>query len=284
MKTFGLFLLPGAAVRQEEIGVVLKALDAPGTEILCRAADGIALPRVKSAGEAAFWKRSECILALGGDGTILAAAPKAARSGTPVFGVNLGHVGFLTACGPHETEKLRRLLTNETYASRRMMLSLRINGRERDVALNEILLAPRDRGKLLAGSIWESGRYLTDFRADALLFHTSTGSTGYAFSAGGAVCGEEMRLIGVKAVSPYLRRGGHQMLFREDALFTPKDLSCRGGPPEAVADGRRPVALKEGDRVEIARAEKDLVLLFAEPHDNQAIFCEKIREAGRERP
>ncbi|MBQ3865697.1 MAG: NAD(+)/NADH kinase [Clostridia bacterium] len=284
MKTFGLFLLPGSAVQKEEIGAVLKALSAPGTKILRRVTDGIDLPGIAAVSEAEFWKSADCVLSLGGDGTILAAAPKASRSGTPVFGVNLGHVGFLTACGPFETEKLRRLLTGEVFPSRRMMLSLRVNGRLRDVALNEILLAPRDRGKLLAGSICANGSFLTEFRADSLLFHTSTGSTGYAFSAGGAVCGEEMRLIGVKAVSPYLRRGGHQMLFGEDAVFTPTDLSCRGGPPEAVADGRRPVPLKEGDRVEIARAEKDLTLLFAEPHDNQAIFCEKIREAGRERP
>ena len=208
----------------------------------------------------------------------------AARYDKPVLGLNFGHVGFLTAAQPGETEKIDALLSGRVLPSRRMMLSLCINGEERDLALNEIMLAPKNRGKLLACSLAVNGRRLAAFRADALLFHTPTGSTSYAFSAGGAVCSEDLECIGVKAVAPYMRRGGHHMLFAPGAVFRPLEVACPGCPPEAVADGRDAIPLAPDDRVEIRRAARDLVLLFTEPHDNHFIFCEKQREAGREQP
>ena len=286
MNVFGLYPLPGVETRPEGVLAVLNRLSRPGVTLLCREkarSFAAAFPQVRPVPEEDFWTEAQCILALGGDGTILAAAPEAARRGKPVFGVNLGHVGFLTACAPGEGEKLDLLLADQVIPSRRMMLSLLINGEEKAAALNEILLASRARAKVLSGVLSVNGKKLMPFRADALLFHTPTGSTGYAFSAGGAVCSEGLDLIGVQAVAPYMRRGGHHMIFSPDATFQPDDLHCPDSPVEAVPDGRDGILLSPDDRVEICRSQKDLTLYFAEPHDNQSIFCEKQREAGREK-
>ena len=97
------------------------------------------------------------------------------------------------------------------------------------------------------------------------------------------MCSEELEAIGVKAVAPYMHRGGHHMLFQPSAVFAPEDLFVPDGAAEAVADGREPIPLEREDKVEIRRAESDLILLFAERHDNHVIFCKKQREAGRER-
>ena len=286
MKTFGLYPLLGLQTRPERVRIMLDRLSRGEIRFLCpqsRAAFAAAFPEVTPVADETFWEASDLILTLGGDGTTLAAAAEASRRGKSVFGVNFGHEGFLTACAPEDGDKLDLLREGKLIPSPRMMLSLLINGEERDLALNEILLAPRERGRLLSVDLAVNGEKITSFRADALLFHTPTGSTAYAFSAGGAVCSEGLEAIGVKAVAPYMHRGGHHMLFQADAVFTPGALFVPGGEPEAVADGREPIPLSPTDRVEIRRAEKDVVLLFAERHDNQSIFCKKQREAGRER-
>lgn len=286
MKTYGLYPLTDLERDQKRLQAVLDRLDLCDARFLClqdRTDFAARFPRVQAVKEERFWEASDVIVTLGGDGTILAAAPKAARHGKPVFGVNFGHEGFLTACSPEDGDKLDLLRAGKTVSSRRMMLSLFVNDEERDVALNEILLAPRERGRLLSVDLTVNATPITAFRADALLFHTPTGSTAYAFSAGGAVCSEELEAIGVKAVAPYMRRGGHHMLFAPDALFCPERLFVPDGTAEAVADGREAIPLSEKDRVKICRAASDLVLLFTERHDNHAIFCKKQREAGRER-
>ncbi len=283
MKTIGVYALPGLEERAGRVRAVLDRLASSGASLL-RPADCAplaAFPAVVPAAD--FWERSEVIVTLGGDGTILSAAPAAARSGKSLFGVNFGHEGFLTAVSPEDGDKIDAFLAGKVVPSRRVMLSLVINGSERDTALNEILLAPRERGRLLSVNLAVNGEDVTAFRADALLFHTPTGSTAYAFSAGGAVCSEEMEAIGVKAVAPYMHRGGHHMLFAASVVFAPRDLFVPDGQAEAVADGRKPIPLAPGDRVEIRRAANDLTLLFTQRHDNQSIFCKKIREAGRER-
>lgn len=285
MNVFGLFPLPGVESRPEGVLAVLEHLARPGVTLLCREearSFAAAFPQVQAVPEESFWAEAQCIVALGGDGTILAAAPEAAKRGLPIFGVNLGHVGFLAACAPGEGDKLDLLLKDKVLPSRRMMLSLLVNGEERATALNEILLAARSRAKVLSGTLSVNDKELMPFRADALLFHTPTGSTGYAFSAGGAVCSENLDLIGVQAVAPYMRRGGHHMIFAPDAVFQPRRLHCLDDAVEAVPDGRDGFLLAPGDQVEICRAPRDLTLLFAGPHDNQRIFCEKQREAGRE--
>ena len=286
MKTFGLIPLSGLEEQAERVQAVLDRLSRDGARFLCpaqRRSFAARFSQVTPVEEEAFWTGSDRILTLGGDGTILSAAPAAARYGKELFGVNFGHEGFLTACAPEEGEKLSLLLTDRLVRSRRMMLSLSVNGTEKALALNEILLAPRERGRLLSVNLSVNGTPITAFRADALLFHTPTGSTAYAFSAGGAVCSEELEAIGVKAVAPYMHRGGHHMLFGPDAVFDPEDLYVPGGSSEAVADGGAPIPLADADRVQIRRATNDLTLLFAERHDNQSIFCKKQREAGRER-
>lgn len=127
----------------------------------------------------------DMVLAVGGDGTMLAAVQAALRFGVPVLGFNLGTVGFLTEAEPDEAETvIRRLLAGDYQLDERMTVGAIVNEKAA-TGVNDVVVEKVDSQRLidLAVSI-DGSRFLT-YRADGLIVSTPTGSTAYSFSAGG---------------------------------------------------------------------------------------------------
>jgi NAD+ kinase len=218
----------------------------------------------------------EVVVVLGGDGTMLSVARSAAEYGVPLCGINLGNVGFITSLEKKEIGKIRRLLTDRITFSERMTVSCRINGAEALLALNECVIAPEKGFHIVEMDLFAGEKKLCDFRADGVIFHTPTGSTGYSFSAGGAVCDGEFDLLGVKAISSYLLRGAHHMIFSPDTVFSVKNCRSEGCPVTVCADGREAVELCEGDEVVFCRSEKRVKLVEFSKTGNHEIFFRKF--------
>ena len=141
---------------------------------------------------------AEMVLVIGGDGTLLRAAELARPAGVPLLGVNLGHVGFLAEAEPEDlSDAVDRVVEGEYVIERRMTteVTVRSNGGVKATtwALNEATVEKAARERMLDVVIEVDGRPLSRWGCDGVVFATPTGSTAYAFSAGGPWSGRTSR-------------------------------------------------------------------------------------------
>jgi len=127
----------------------------------------------------------DMVLAVGGDGTMLAAVQVALRSDVPVLGFNLGTIGFLTEAEPDQADTvIRRLIAGEFEVDERMTVSATV-GERTATGVNDVVVEKVDSQRLIDLEVKiDSAPFLT-YRADGLIVSTPTGSTAYSFSAGG---------------------------------------------------------------------------------------------------
>ena len=217
----------------------------------------------------------DLLMPLGGDGTILSVAPRAAKAGIPILGINFGNVGFMTSLEEDQLSLLSRLGEKDLTVSSRMLLECAV-GEEKFYALNEFVISPERGFHIVELDLYTREKKLCNFRADGLIFNTPTGSTGYSFSAGGAVQDADFDSIGVKAVSSFLLVNAHHMIFSPDTEFTVKGATTEEGIVTLCADGRAVCPLKSSDEVKIRRAPHRLKLVFPEPKSNLETFFRKF--------
>ena len=226
--------------------------------------------------EEELFRKGDLLMTLGGDGTILSVAARAARARIPIFGVNFGKVGFMTSLEEKEISRLPELLAGKYATSSRMLLSCRVGKGEPFCALNEFIVARETGFRIVNLRLDVNGEKFCDFRADGLIFNTPTGSTGYSFSAGGAVMDAETDAIGVKAVCSYLLINAHHMIFSPETVFTVRGGDGEEGVITVCADGREKRTLPPGEEIRIARGEERLELVFLEKRSNLEVFFRKF--------
>jgi NAD+ kinase len=195
-------------------------------------------------------------VALGGDGTMLRTVALVASAGTPVLGVNVGQLGYLTEVEPADAvSAVRRVLAGEHGIEERMLVEVAVESEERmagvpAVALNEAVLEKTPMGHTVRIGVHLGGDWFTTYAADGLIVATPTGSTAYSFSARGPILDPEMQALVLTPVSPH-------MLFDRSLVLAP-DLEVRlevlGHRPATLSvDGRNIGLLHQGDAV-ICRA------------------------------
>jgi len=150
----------------------------------------------------------ELLVTLGGDGSILRAGRMASGHGVPVLGVKMGRLGFLAEVEPDEwREALPRLLARDYWLEERMMLYAEYHRRERTrgyEALNDVVISRGSLARIVRLETHIDGSYLTTYAADGLIVSTPTGSTAYAFAAGGPVLPPELKNILLLPIAPHL--------------------------------------------------------------------------------
>ncbi|MFC9898173.1 NAD kinase [Nocardia sp. NPDC127579] len=198
----------------------------------------------------------EMVLVLGGDGTFLRAAELARPAAVPVLGINLGRIGFLTeAEAEHLDEALAQVVRGDYRIEQRMTidLSVRVNDEivETGWALNEASIENAARMGVLEVVLEVDGRPVSAFGCDGVLISTPTGSTAYAFSAGGPVVWPELEALLV------IPSNAHA-LFARPLVTSPEsriavESVATGHDAIVFLDGRRTMALPRGGRVEAVR-------------------------------
>lgn len=198
----------------------------------------------------------ELLIVLGGDGTILRGAAFARASGVPLLGVNLGRVGFLAEAERDDLEKVcERVVARDYEVEERMTIDVvvRRNGDlvHTDWALNEAAVQKDSAERLLEVVAEIDGRPVTAFGCDGIICATPTGSTAYAFSAGGPVVWPEVEALLMVPISAHA-------LFAKPLVTSPRsvlavELLPHVRPGVLWCDGRRTVGLPPGARVEVRR-------------------------------
>lgn len=198
----------------------------------------------------------EMVLALGGDGTFLRAAELARNVSVPVLGINLGRIGFLTEAEAEGLdEALAQVVRGDYMIEERMTIDVGVRVDdvvvERGWALNEASIENAARMGVLEVVLEVDGRPVSSFGCDGVLIATPTGSTAYAFSAGGPVVWPELEALLV------IPSNAHA-LFARPLVTSPEsriavETVATGHDAIVFLDGRRTLALPRGGRVETVR-------------------------------
>ncbi len=206
---------------------------------------------------------AELVVVLGGDGTILRGAERARHGDVPLLGVNLGHVGFLAEAEREAVDDVvRAIVERQWHVEERTALdvSVLVGGEavHRTWALNEASLEKAARERMVDVLVEIDGRPLSRWGCDGVVCATPTGSTAYAFSAGGPVVWPEVEALLVVPISAHA-------LFARPLVVSPRSVIALELPDPASsaimwADGRRAVELPPRARVEIRRSEQPVRL------------------------
>ncbi|MDT5362656.1 MAG: kinase [Mycobacterium sp.] len=198
----------------------------------------------------------ELVLALGGDGTFLRAAELARNVEIPVLGVNLGRIGFLAEAEADAIDSvLEHVIDRDYLVEERMTLDIvvRVDGRiaHRGWALNEASLEKGQRLGVLGVVLEVDGRPVSEFGCDGVLVSTPTGSTAYAFSAGGPILWPELEAILVVPNNAHALFA-RPMVTRPEASIA-IEIEASGHDAMVFCDGRREMAVPAGGRLEVTR-------------------------------
>lgn len=205
----------------------------------------------------------ELCLVLGGDGTLLGAARQVSGWGTPILGINLGSLGFLTA-HPVEgaAEMVRLYLEGGLARETRTMLKAELlrDGQVvgRQCVLNDAVLNKGSLARIMEFRLWIDGFDAATIKADGLIVATPTGSTAYSLSAGGPILHPVLDAWVISPICP------HSLTLRPTVVPSSLGVSITVGDTEdahLTLDGQIEYPLQPGDRVELRKAEADLILL-----------------------
>jgi NAD+ kinase len=208
---------------------------------------------------------TEIVVVLGGDGTILGAAELVYGTDVPILGVNLGHVGFLAEFESFQLqEAIRRVSTHDYSIDERTLASVEVTpagGGEPivDWALNDMALQQSGHGRMLDVSVGVDGVEASSFSCDGVLVSTPTGSTAYAFSAGGPIIWpnvEALQLVPLAAHALFTR----PLIIGAGSTFSVDVLKDTAGQACLCDDGRRTVTLDPGTRITVMLSENKLRL------------------------
>jgi NAD+ kinase len=255
---------PRRVEAQQFAGDVADQLHAAGLEValLPDAAEAIILggsPNIVTADPTDPARGCELVCVLGGDGAILRGAALSRGTDAPLLGINLGHVGFLAEA---EREKLgetvERIVARDYVVEERMTLDVTVTHDGEMIAqswaLNEVTVEKAARERMLDVTLEVDGRPLSTWGCDGVVLATPTGSTAYAFSAGGPVVWPDVEAIMVVPIS------AHALFARPLVIGPNSELAIElvadtDGSAVLWCDGSRTVELPPGARIEVCRSE-----------------------------
>lgn len=225
---------------------------------------------------AALAARVDLLLAFGGDGTMLRLARSVAGSHTPILGINIGGLGFLTAISSADLPRaLRHVWRGEFKLESRALIEAtsRCNGRTlREAALNDIVISRGEISRLIQLDVDVNGEPLTRYRGDGLIISSPTGSTAYSLAAGGALVTPTAEVFALTPICP------HTLSNRSLILPLTSTIRVRAVNPKPAtilsADGEVVAELSGGDEVTIRRSRRTVRLMQL----GQYSFFEALRQ------
>ena len=226
----------------------------------------------------------DLLVALGGDGTMISTARLVAGRGTPVLGINLGTLGYLTEFAIDEAiPALEFVVRGEYEILHRTMLDWRVL-RDGDqvgagTALNDVVVNKSALARIIDIDCWVGSQYVTGYRADGLIVATPTGSTAYNLAAGGPIIAPGAEAISICPICP------HTLTNRPLVLPFDVEIRLQMNTKEQevmlTADGQTGLPLMAGDRVEIRKSAKTFNTVCAKDRDYFEILRSKLRWSGR---
>ncbi len=226
-----------------------------------------------------FCETSDLLVTLGGDGSILRAMQQAVPAQTPVLGINLGRVGFLTEAPPDDWEAaLTKVLNGEGWVEERTMLSVSLLHDDevlvRDEALNDAVVSRGALARTVRLKTYVDGAYLTRYVTDGLILASATGSTAYAYAAGGPILPPWLENLVLVPAAPHLSMDRPLVLDPGAVVEVEVHTDVSG---MLTVDGRLAGELTDGDRVRVERSSlKARFLRLRDRNDFYSTLVERL--------
>lgn len=226
-------------------------------------------------------KICDVAIAIGGDGTTLSIAKKAAEYKKPVLGINAGRLGFMSGLEQDELDLLKNVVTGDYEIDERLMLEAEIvkNGEVLSThkCLNDFVISRGNFARLIDINITCNGRNVSNMRADGVIISTPTGSTAYSMAAGGPVVSPEAECILATPICP------HSLMDRSIIFSSDKELVIRAhndkmNYPVLTADGEKAIKLDFDSEVRVKVSDTKAKLIKLKPENFYEILNKKIIE------
>lgn len=224
----------------------------------------------------------DCLITLGGDGTLLRGARLLNGANTPILGLNLGRVGFLTTAGPDSLDWALDAIVRRAYTTeQRLALQSTITGRgggaktgrTEPLVLNDIVVHKGGVARVVRLKVSVDGDEVAQYSADGIIVSTPTGSTAYSMSAGGPIVVPTVDAIVVTAICP------HTLAVRPLVLAATAVVTIQPIPPWSddvlvSFDGQVGQPIQAGERLEVRRADRPILLIRLGPES----FFKRLRK------
>jgi len=287
-------------MKLNSVGLVVNYEKEKAQEITLRIIDWLSLKKIKvyiegdkgktisredlSCPTEKFLNKVELIISLGGDGTLLRAARLAASTDIPVFGVNLGGLGFLTQISSDDLEKsLEKLYQEKYFLDERMMLDCSVKRKDKEIkkftALNDIVIGKGAFARIICLATYVNDDYVITYSADGLVISTSTGSTAYSLSAGGPIVNPSINSMILTPICPHTLSARPLIIGENDQVR----ITLESGEEEVMVtiDGQEGFTLEPEDEVIVKKSIHNARLITFKEKSFYAILREKLRWSGQ---
>ena len=228
-------------------------------------------------------REAELLVVLGGDGTILHTVGQLGENIKPVFGINMGALGFLTCANSNAyADAVKCIAEGKMVFSERTLLDVSVkiarDESSRMVALNDVVLSRGEVSRLVRLKTSVNGETLTEFNADGLVVATPTGSTAYSLSAGGPILAPESGAFVITPICPHVLTN-RSIIVDENAVIE-IEVTEREYPVFLTVDGREPLRIEAGTRVAIRKSNRVLPLASLPGVSFFGVVRQKLKWSG----
>ena len=229
-------------------------------------------------------EKTEMMIVLGGDGTMLSTSRVISKHGIPILGINLGHLGFLTCAEISELAVcINKLLSEKYYIEDRTMLECSVaykNVVKSYYALNEVVISKKTLARILEYSLYIDEKFYTNITADGIIISTPTGSTAYSLSAGGPIVYPTMNLMLITPICP-LSIGIRTMILPSSSNVS-VNLKQRYETAYLTLDGQNSLEISNLHHIIIKEAPFKCKLVRIEEYDYFKVLRKKIISRTKE--
>lgn len=284
-KRVGIIAKPHRPEATEVVRQLIERLKEKGRDVVLDA-ETAALVGAADSGipKAEVPARADLLVVLGGDGTLLSVARLVGSGETPILGVNLGGLGFLTAITLDDLYPvLGSVLAGQYRASRRMLLHVDVERQGERVAeyvvLNDAVITKGALSRIVDLEVHIEQEYVTTYRADGLIICTPTGSTAYGLSAGGPILFPTMRALILVPICPHTLTNRPLVLPEEVKVRVV--LESQHEDVYLTLDGQVGFPLRYRDQVAVRRADREITLIAPPKKSYYEILRSKLKWGER---
>jgi NAD+ kinase len=280
---FGFLLKRGKPEAREIAADLGRLLRGEGCSLVALADDADALPGARSVSETELGGAIDALVVLGGDGTFLYGASLVADHGVPLFGVNLGSLGFITHYARGEAAAaLAEACKGRLPIEERLRLAVTVASPAGELArrsaVNDAVLTQRALARLLDLEASLDGAAIATYKADGLIVSTPTGSTAYTLAAGGPILTPDVQALALTPICPHTLTH-RPLVLPPDARLRIRNVS--GGPVTLTIDGQWGQELADGTWIDVRKADPPL-RMFRSPTPFFGILRQKLSWGTRQ--
>lgn len=282
-KSVGIIAHTGKPGAPELVGQLCAEFQRAGVGVLLEAATADLIGAESRRSVAQVAAEADLLVVVGGDGTILNVVSRLEDQIKPIFGINIGSLGFLTCLNSSAyQEAVRSIVRGEFSFSERVLLSVEV-GRDDDwvqetLGLNDAVISRGEISRLIRLRTRVDGESLTEFNADGLVIATPTGSTAYSLSAGGPILAPRSGVFVITPICP------HVLTNRSVIVKDTSVIEIEAGEPDypvyLTVDGRSPISLEFGKVVRIRKADQTLPLAALPDVSFFSVLRRKLKWSG----